>query len=125
MGGVKGKGELFYEGVSHSLCRFHSNQTSAKLNGSPVAALLVYQLPGSNALDVAKEVRGKMDELQKTFPPGLKSQITLNTTNFVTASSHEVLVTLAEAMVLVMLVVFVFLGNWRATLILCLRFRCR
>ena len=92
-------------------------QTSAKLNGSPVAAMLVYQLPGSNALDVAKEVRVKMDELQKSFPPGLKYQITLNTTNFVTASIHEVLVTLAEAMVLVMLVVFVFLGNWRATLI--------
>jgi len=92
-------------------------QTSAKLNGSPVAAMLVYQLPGSNALDVAKEVRVKMDELQKTFPPGLKYQITLNTTNFVTASIHEVLITLAEAMVLVMLVVFVFLGNWRATLI--------
>jgi HAE1 family hydrophobic/amphiphilic exporter-1/multidrug efflux pump len=92
-------------------------QTSAKLNGSPVAAMLVYQLPGSNALDVAKEVRAKMDELQKSFPPGLKYQITLNTTNFVTASIHEVLVTLGEAMVLVMLVVFVFLGNWRATLI--------
>jgi HAE1 family hydrophobic/amphiphilic exporter-1/multidrug efflux pump len=92
-------------------------QTSARLNGSPVAAMLVYQLPGSNALDVAKEVRVKMDELQKSFPPGLKYQITLNTTNFVTASIHEVLVTLAEAMVLVMLVVFVFLGNWRATLI--------
>jgi HAE1 family hydrophobic/amphiphilic exporter-1/multidrug efflux pump len=92
-------------------------QTSAKLNGSPVAALLVYQLPGSNALDVAKEVRVKMDELQKTFPPGLKYAITLNTTDFVTASIHEVLVTLAEAMVLVILVVFVFLGNWRPTLI--------
>ena len=92
-------------------------QTTAKLNGSPVAAMLVYQLPGSNALDVAKEVRVKMDELQKSFPPGLKYRITLDTTSFVTASIREVLVTLAEAMVLVMLVVFVFLGNWRATLI--------
>jgi hydrophobe/amphiphile efflux-1 (HAE1) family protein len=92
-------------------------QSLGRLNGDPTAALLIYQLPGSNALDVAKAVEGKMSELAKSFPLGLAYQATLNTTKFVSASIEEVLKTLAEAMLLVLLVVYIFLGNWRATLI--------
>jgi len=83
----------------------------------PATAILVYQLPGSNALDVSTGVQKKLDEMAKDFPPGLKYQVTLDTTKFVSESIAEVLITLVEAMVLVLIVVYVFLGNWRATLI--------
>jgi len=91
--------------------------TSATINGLPSSAILIYQLPGSNALDVAKEVRKTLQDMAKTFPPGLQYDVTLDTTSFVSASIKEVLITLCEAMALVIIVVFVFLGNWRATLI--------
>ena len=88
-----------------------------RLNGGPAVMILTYQLPGSNALDVAKAVRGKMKELSQNFPPGIEYGFRLDTTLFVTASVSEVLITLVEAMLLVLIVVFVFLGNLRATLI--------
>jgi hydrophobe/amphiphile efflux-1 (HAE1) family protein len=91
--------------------------TSATVSGRPSSDLLVYQLPGSNALDVSKAVRKKLAEMSKSFPAGLQYDVTLDTTNFVSASIKEVLITLCEAMALVIVVVFVFLGNWRATLI--------
>jgi len=92
-------------------------QSSARYNGTPAASILVYQLPDANALDVAKAVEAKMATLAKAFPPGLRYDIALDTTQFVTASIRDVLKTLFEAMALVAVVVFVFLGNFRATLI--------
>ncbi len=108
---------LHVSDISRTELGGQSYQTAARLNGFPAAAMLIYQLPGSNALDVAANVRKKLDELSKTFPSGLSYQITLDTTKFVSASIEEVLHTLAEAIVLVLIVVFVFLGNWRATFI--------
>lgn len=93
---------------------------SSRLNGKPTAALAVYQLPGSNSLDVSNAVREKMDELAGSFPPGVEYQVTLDTTNVVRSSIHEVLYTLLETTLLVILVIFLFLQNWRATLIPCL-----
>lgn len=92
-------------------------QSVARLNGEPSATMLVFQLPGANALDVAAVVEKKMKELSKSFPPGVDYRVSVDTTRFVRASVEEVLVTLGEAMLLVILVVYIFLGNWRATLI--------
>ncbi len=88
-----------------------------RLNGTPSALSLLYTRPGANALAVKDAVVARMDELQKTFPKGITYAIPFDTTPFVTASIKEVLITLAEAMILVTLVVFLFLQSWRATLI--------
>lgn len=93
---------------------------SSRLNGKPTAALAVYQSPGSNALDVSEAVRAKMEQLAEDFPPGVNYQVTLDTTNVVRSSIREVLYTLFETTLLVVLVIFLFLQNWRATLIPCL-----
>jgi hydrophobic/amphiphilic exporter-1 (mainly G- bacteria), HAE1 family len=77
----------------------------------------VYQLPGSNALQVAKAVEAQIETLKKSFPPGLKAQVAFDTTPFVEISLEEVLHTLIEAIVLVVLVIFVFLQDWRTTII--------
>ncbi|WP_309739037.1 efflux RND transporter permease subunit [Chamaesiphon sp. OTE_20_metabat_361] len=77
----------------------------------------VYQLPGSNALQVAKAVEAQIETLAKSFPPGLKAQVAFDTTPFVEISLEEVLHTLVEAIVLVVLVIFVFLQDWRTTII--------
>ncbi len=81
------------------------------------AGLLVYQLPGSNALDVANAIRERMAELEINFPPGLRADIVFDTTEFVQVSLREVLVTLMQAIALVLLILFVFLQSWRATVI--------
>ena len=91
--------------------------TSSLLDGVPSAGILVFQLPGSNALQVAHEVKRTLQQLSKDFPEGLEYIVGWDVTNFVMASIEEVLITLLEAFVLVTLVVFVFLQNWRATLI--------
>jgi HAE1 family hydrophobic/amphiphilic exporter-1/multidrug efflux pump len=87
------------------------------LLGKPVALVATYLQSGANALAVADSVRKKMQELEKKFPSGIEYVIPFDTTKFVTASINEVMKTLAEAMVLVAIVVFMFLQNWRATLI--------
>jgi hydrophobic/amphiphilic exporter-1 (mainly G- bacteria), HAE1 family len=79
--------------------------------------LAIYQLPGSNAVNAAKGVRQLMEQLKQRFPAGLDYSISLDTTLAVTAGMEEIYKTLAEAMLLVILVVFVFLQGWRATLI--------
>ena len=94
-----------------------SYDLEGRLNGTPSALSLMYTRPGANALAVKEAVVARMDELQKSFPKGITYAIPFDTTPFVTASIKEVLVTLAEAMLLVTLVVFVFLQSWRATLI--------
>lgn len=90
---------------------------STRLNGVPTAIIGVYQLPDANALEVAKGVRQVMDGLAPSFPQGLHYSIPFDTTLFVSESVHEVVKTLLEAGVLVLLVVFIFLESWRATLI--------
>jgi HAE1 family hydrophobic/amphiphilic exporter-1 len=94
-----------------------SYSSSAKINGKPGVALGVYQLPGSNALDVAKQVAAKMEELKQSFPPGIETELVYDTVSFIEESNKEVIITLAEAIVLVILVIFVFLQDWRATII--------
>ncbi|MEH2245656.1 efflux RND transporter permease subunit [Nostoc sp.] len=86
---------------------------------TPKAAvgLGIYQLPGSNALDVAHAVEEQIATLSKSFPPGLKAQLAFDTTPFVEISLEEVLHTLVEAIILVVLVIFVFLQDWRTTII--------
>lgn len=90
---------------------------SAQLNGQPAICMAIYQLPGANALDVAQRVRDKMAQLSKMFPNGLTYEIPFDTTMFVDASIHEVKTTLFIAALLVFLTIFVFLQDWRATLI--------
>ena len=94
-----------------------SYSQTATLNGNPTAAIAVYQLPGANALDVAKRVRATMDRLSSGFPEGLTQSIPFDTTKAVEASIEEVYETLIIAIILVFLTIFVFLQDWRATLI--------
>ncbi|MDQ3214435.1 MAG: multidrug efflux RND transporter permease subunit [Acidobacteriota bacterium] len=88
-----------------------------RFQGVDAVGFGVTQLPSANALDVERAVRAELDRLALTFPPGLKYQIAFNTTQVVAESIREVLITLAEAIVLVVLVMFLFLQNWRTTLI--------
>ncbi len=88
-----------------------------RLNGQPTCTIQIYQLPGANALDVVKQLRDIMAEQAGYFPSGVSYSIPYDTTKFVTASIHEVIKTLFEAVVLVLIVVYVFLQNGRATLI--------
>jgi hydrophobe/amphiphile efflux-1 (HAE1) family protein len=88
-----------------------------RVNGRQSALLGIFLQPGANALDVAEEVDKVMHDLAKRFPAGLEYQNVYDTTRFVQVSIREVVKTLAEAMALVFLVVFLFLQNWRATLI--------
>ena len=89
----------------------------SRLNGANAASIGIYQSPGANAVDVTREVRRVMDELAQRFPQDLKYGVFFDTTVFVTATIHEVILTLIEAFVLVGIVVFLFLGKLRTTLI--------
>jgi len=88
-----------------------------RLNGGPASAVAIYQTPGANAIATLKAVRDRIGELEKRFPEDLAWKITYDPTSFVTATIDEVKKTLVEAFVLVVLVVFLFLGSVRATLI--------
>jgi HAE1 family hydrophobic/amphiphilic exporter-1 len=90
---------------------------NGRFNGKPAAIMALYQLPGTNAVQTAKLVRARMDELTKTFPPDMKYNVALDTTAAVSAGIHEILITLCIALALVILVVYIFLQGWRATLI--------
>lgn len=92
------------------------DQTSS-IDGAPSNSIIIYQSPGSNALDVADQVAATMARLKKDFPPGLDYKMVYEISDFVRESVHEVRKTLFEAFILVVIVVFVFLQNWRATLI--------
>ncbi|MBI2805131.1 MAG: efflux RND transporter permease subunit [Planctomycetes bacterium] len=87
------------------------------MDGQPSVALSVYQLPGSNALEVARLVRAKVEELRGRFPQGVDSKIVYDTTPFINESINEVFKTLRDAVILVALVVLLFLQNWRSALI--------
>ncbi len=88
-----------------------------RFNGGPAAAIAIYQSPGANAVSTLKSVRERVEALEKDFPEDLAWKITYDPTTFVTATIHEVIKTLMEAFVLVVVVVFLFLGSFRATLI--------
>jgi hydrophobe/amphiphile efflux-1 (HAE1) family protein len=88
-----------------------------RLNGGPASAVAIYQTPGANAIATLKAVRDRIGELEKRFPEDLAWKITYDPTSFVTATIEEVKKTLVEAFILVVLVVFLFLGSVRATLI--------
>jgi HAE1 family hydrophobic/amphiphilic exporter-1 len=90
---------------------------AGRFNSKPSAVMAIYQLPGTNAVQTAKDVRARMDQLTATFPPDMKYDVALDTTKAVNAGIHEILVTLFIALALVILVVYVFLQGWRATLI--------
>jgi HAE1 family hydrophobic/amphiphilic exporter-1 len=94
-----------------------SYSQSFKLDGAQAAGLGIFQLPEANAINVAEAVRTKMDQLAKAFPPGLVYSVPFDTTMFVKASINEVYVTLIEAAVLVLIVILVFLQDWRAMLV--------
>ncbi len=94
-----------------------SYDTRSYYNGKPAVTLIVYQTPGSNALEVADEVHSLMDSLKKDFPKGVDYQIVYESSAFVRASIREVVITLLEAFILVFIVVFIFLQDWRATLV--------
>lgn len=89
----------------------------ASIGLKPSVALTIFQLPGSNALDVGERVKSKMAALRKNFPPGLEYTITYDTTPFIRESVMDVVSTLRDAVILVGVVVLVFLQNWRATVI--------
>ncbi len=91
--------------------------TRGRLNGKPAAVVSVYQLPGTNALAAANGVRKLIENLKQRFPTGLDYVVSLDTTLPVTAGIHEMVKTLIEALLLVILVVYLFLQSWRATLI--------
>ncbi len=94
-----------------------SSDRYSRFNSAPTAAIGIYQLPGANAVDVARQVRAVMDELAQRFPQDLTYTVFYDTTVFVTSTIIEVIRTLGEAFVLVALVVFLFLGKLRTTLI--------
>ncbi len=89
----------------------------AKFNGHPAAGLAIKLAPGGNALNTANAVKARVEELSKAFPVGIKYVVPVDSTPFVQKSIEEVVKTLIEAVILVFLVMFLFLQNWRATLI--------
>jgi HAE1 family hydrophobic/amphiphilic exporter-1 len=91
--------------------------SSARRNSLPTAVIALYQMPGSNALEVAEAAKKTMKEIAEKFPKDIKSQESLDTTLAITAGVEDIIHTLFEAVLLVILVVFLFLQNWRATLI--------
>ena len=91
--------------------------TSALVQGKPGVGMLIYQLPGSNALNTVKAIEAELAELEKNFPPGLRAAICYDTTKFVEVSIEESVKTLIESILFVVLVIFVFLQDWRATII--------
>lgn len=89
----------------------------SRFNGAATAGMAIYQLPGSNAVETARNVTARLNELKKRFPSGLALDMTLDTTKVVTQGMKEITITLLEALGLVVLVVYLFLQGWRATLI--------
>ena len=90
---------------------------TGRLNGQPAAVIVLYQLPGTNALQVARDVKAAMADMSQRFPPDVEYLVSLDTTLAVKKGIDEIVKTLFEALLLVILVVFLFLQNWRATLI--------
>ncbi len=94
-----------------------SYSSTSALNGSPAATLAIYQAPGANALAVAEGVRTELEKLKGRFPSGLDYKVVYDSTLFVEASINEIVMTLALTGIIVLIVTFIFLQDWRATLI--------
>jgi multidrug efflux pump len=110
-------GKMILRGIELGAKNYDVNSyLGAKEQKWPAATLAIFQLPGSNALETAEEIKAKMIELKSRFPEGLEYRIVYDTTVFINESVHEVYKTLFEAFVLVFIVVLIFLGDWRATL---------
>ena len=90
---------------------------NARVNGQPAASIAIYQLPGANALDIKKRAVEKMEELSERFPDGIKYSVPYDTTLFVEVAIQNVVTNLVIAIALVILIIFVFLGSWRPTII--------
>jgi len=103
--------------VGHTDLGAKSYNLRASYQGKPATLIAVYQQPGANAIEVSKNIRATLEEMKKSFPPGFEYDIALDTTLFVQASIDEVIHTFFEAVVLVILVVFIFLGSMRLTII--------
>ena len=112
------KGSLVYlNDVARVQLGKFSYASNSFVDGKRASYLLVYQLPGSNALETAKGVYAAMDNLKKTFPKDVEYVVPFESVSVIQVSIEEVIKTLLEALVLVILVVFLFLQSWRATLI--------
>ena len=94
-----------------------SYASTTSYNGEPAAAIAIYQAPGANALEVVKNVRAQLKELSTRFPDGVAADVMYDSTLFVQASIHEIIVTLAITAAIVLLVVFIFLQDLRATIV--------
>lgn len=112
-----GQGILHLKDVADIDLGSISYVASAKVSGKEAALLGIRQLPGANALDVAKASKAKLEELSQYFPPGVKYRVILDTSDFVKASIDEVFVTFVETTLIVMIVILLFLQNWRAVII--------
>ena len=110
-------GILYLKDIARIELGAQTYDINTTLNGKPGVGIPIFLQTGANALDTAKGVKEKMAELKERFPKGMDFEIPYDTSSFVKASMGEVFKTLLEAMVLVVIVVFLFLQNWRATLI--------
>jgi multidrug efflux pump len=111
------RGVLYLKDVARIELGSQSYNVRSALDGQPGVAIPIFLQSGANALDTASAIKSKMDELKERFPEGMEYTIPYDTSDFVKASISEVVKTLGEAMILVVLVVFLFLQSWRATLI--------
>lgn len=111
------RGVLYLKDVARVELGAQNYNIRTTLDGQPGVGIPVFLQTGANALDTANAIKAKMDELKQRFPEDVDYRIPYDTSDFVKASIGEVVHTLAEAMVLVVLVVFLFLQSWRATLI--------
>jgi multidrug efflux pump len=110
-------GILYLKDIARVELGSQTYDINTTLNGKPGVGIPIFLQTGANALDTAKGIKEKMAELKGRFPKGMDFEIPYDTSNFVKASMKEVFKTLGEAMLLVVIVVFLFLQNWRATLI--------
>jgi HAE1 family hydrophobic/amphiphilic exporter-1 len=112
-----GAGLVLLKDVGRAELGAETYATSLRYSGNDAVGIGVQQLSTANALDVARQCKAVLEELKKNFPPGMDYQVAVDTTLVVSDSIHEVLVTLAEAIVIVIVVIFLFLQDWRATII--------
>lgn len=110
-------GVLYLKDVARIELGAQNYNVASTLDGTPGVAIPIFLQTGANALDTAKNIKLKMDELKAEFPAGMEYSIPYDTSDFVKATINEVFHTFAEALILVVLVVFLFLQSWRATLI--------
>lgn len=111
------RGVLYLKDVARIELGAQSYNVRTALDGLPGVGIPIFLQTGANALDTAEAIKVKMAELKERFPEGVDWEVPYDTSDFVKSSIEEVVITLGEAMLLVVLVVFVFLQNWRATLI--------